>query len=238
MDSGQQRGATGRSQVRRAELIATGRKLFADTSYDALSVDDIAKHAGVAKGLIYYYFKSKRGYYLAIVEDSVAELVARAGGDADLPNAERVRRTIDGYLHYAEHHRAAYRTIVTGGVGADAEVLAIRDAVREELVATIAEGAYGHRALPQVARLALVGWLSSVEGVTLEWIGGLGGIGRPGGIDVVGQPDRAELGALLVRQLRATLTVIEEFVPECPAPPATEGPFGQRDDLAPVTGSP
>ena len=66
--------------ARRAELITIGRKLFADTSYDALSMDDIAKQAGVAKGLIYYYFKSKRGYYLAIIEDSVAELVARAGG--------------------------------------------------------------------------------------------------------------------------------------------------------------
>ncbi|MEV7522996.1 TetR/AcrR family transcriptional regulator [Streptomyces sp. NPDC091371] len=232
MNNSQQRGTTERSQVRRAELIATGRKLFADTSYDALSMDDIAKHAGVAKGLIYYYFKSKRGYYLAIVEDSVAELVARAGGDTDLPNAERVRRTIDGYLHYAEHHHAAYRTIVTGGVGSDAEVLAIREAVRAELVATIAEGAYGHRVLPPIARLALVGWLSGVEGTTLEWIGGLDGDDAPA------QPGRAELGALLVRQLRATLTVIEEFVPECPAPPAPEGPFEERDDLAPVTGSP
>ncbi|MFD8953726.1 TetR/AcrR family transcriptional regulator [Streptomyces xanthophaeus] len=215
MNNSQQRGVTGRSQVRRAELIATGRKLFADTSYDALSMDDIAKHAGVAKGLIYYYFKSKRGYYLAIVEDSVAGLVARAGRDTDLPSAERVRRTVDGYLHYAEHHHAAYRTIVTGGVGSDAEVLAIRDAVREELVATIAEGAYGGRTVPPIARLALVGWLSSVEGITLEWIGtsGEGADGRPG---------RARLGALLVRQLRATLTVIEEFVPECPAPPVPE----------------
>ncbi|WP_405680270.1 TetR/AcrR family transcriptional regulator [Streptomyces sp. NBC_00868] len=231
MNNSQQRGATGRSQVRRAELIATGRKLFAHTSYDALSMDDIAKQAGVAKGLVYYYFKSKRGYYLAIVEDSVAELVARAGGDTELPGAERVRRTVDGYLSYAEHHHAAYRTIATGGVGSDAEVLAIRDAVREELVATIAEGAYGRRTLPQIARLALLGWLSSVEGITLEWIGGLVA-------DAAGQPGRAELGALLVRQLRATLTVIEEFVPECPAPPAPEGPSEQLGDLAPVTGSP
>ncbi|WP_328924614.1 TetR/AcrR family transcriptional regulator [Streptomyces sp. NBC_00190] len=211
--------------------MATGRKLFAHTSYDALSMDDIAKQAGVAKGLVYYYFKSKRGYYLAIVEDSVAELVARAGGDTELPGAERVRRTVDGYLSYAEHHHAAYRTIATGGVGSDAEVLAIRDAVREELVATIAEGAYGRRTLPQIARLALLGWLSSVEGITLEWIGGLVA-------DAAGQPGRAELGALLVRQLRATLTVIEEFVPECPAPPAPEGPSEQLGDLAPVTGSP
>ncbi|MEU9237673.1 TetR/AcrR family transcriptional regulator [Streptomyces subrutilus] len=231
MNNSQQRGASGRSQVRRAELIATGRRLFADTSYDALSMDDIAKQAGVAKGLIYYYFKSKRGYYLAIVEDSVAELVARAGGETDLPAAERVRRTIDGYLSYAEHHRAAYRTIVTGGVGSDAEVLAIRDAVREELVATIAEGAYGHRTVPPLARLALVGWLSAVEGITLEWTGALGA-------DAAGLPDRDRLGALLVRQLRTTLDVIEEFVPECPAPPAPGEAAGQRDDLAPVTGSP
>lgn len=248
--------------------------MFADTSYDALSMDDIAKHAGVAKGLIYYYFKSKRGYYLAIVEDSVAELVARAAGESELPNAQRVRSTIDGYLYYAEHHQAAYRTIVTGGVGSDSEVLAIRDAVREELMATIAEGAYGRREIPPVARLALVGWLAGVEGITLDWIGpgdtaervpgqipaqgaaeapaeapaqvpaeapaqvpavaaaqaregrGTGVPGDPG------HPDRAAVGALLVRTLRATLTVIEEFVPECPAPPLPE------DDPVPVTGSP
>ncbi|MGW5851164.1 TetR/AcrR family transcriptional regulator [Streptomyces sp. NPDC055254] len=244
MNNSQQRGTTGRSQVRRAELIAIGRKLFAGTSYDALNMDDIAKHAGVAKGLIYYYFKSKRGYYLAIVEDSVTELVARAGGDTDLPNAERVRRTVDGYLRYAEHHQAAYRTIVTGGVGSDAEVLAIRDGVREELVATIAEGAYGTRSVPPIARLALVGWLSAVEGITLEWIGGVGGSGadrmRTGGAATAGagRPRRVELGALLVRQLRATLAVIEEFAPQCPAPSVDGERDGQRNDLAPVTGSP
>lgn len=245
-----------RSQVRRAGLIAIGRKLFADTSYDALSMDDIAKQAGVAKGLIYYYFKSKRGYYLAIVEDSVAELVARAAGEPDLPKVERVRRTIDSYLHYAEHHQAAYRTIVTGGVGSDAEVLAIRDAVREELIATIAEGAYGRRTVPPVARLALVGWLSAVEGTTLDWIGALAaGADADAAADPDGdgaaraeadtdpqpasrQPDRARLGALLVHQLRATLTVIGEFVPECPPPPLPEEAFETVGDLAPVTGRP
>ncbi|WUC68863.1 TetR/AcrR family transcriptional regulator [Streptomyces sp. NBC_00667] len=218
--------------------MAIGRKLFADTPYDALSMDDIAKQAGVAKGLIYYYFTSKRGYYLAIVEDSVAELVARAGADTELTGAERARRTIDGYLFYAEHHQAAYRTIVTGGVGSDAEVLALRDAVREELVATIAEGAYGHRAVPPIARLALVGWLSGVEGTTLEWVGGLG---ADGGEGLPGLPGREELAALLVRQLRATLGVIEEFVPQCPAPPVLEEASaggGDLDDQLPVTGSP
>ncbi|MFF1380858.1 TetR/AcrR family transcriptional regulator [Streptomyces sp. NPDC058308] len=204
MNNSQQRGSD-RSAARRAELITIGRKLFADTSYDALSMDDIAKQAGVAKGLIYYYFKSKRGYYLAIIEDSVTELVARAGRHDDLPPVERVQRTIDGYLRYAEHHQAAYRTIISGGVGFDAEVHAIRDGVREALIAAIAEGAYGRKDIPQLARTALIGWLCSVEGVTLDWIGHR-------------ELSRETVGSLLVRTLGDTLRVIEDFEPSYPAP--------------------
>jgi AcrR family transcriptional regulator len=210
LNSGRQRGRTERSLVRRAELIATGRKLFADTSYDALSMDDIAKHAGVAKGLIYYYFTSKRGYYLAIVEDSVADLVARASGGTELPRRARVRRTVDGYLRYAQTHQAAYRTIVTGGVGFDTQVQSIRDAVREELIAAIAEGAYGRREIPPRARLALLGWLSGVEGITLDWLGHQEEL------------DRDAVCALLVRMLRSTLDTIGEFEPDCPSPDRAE----------------
>jgi AcrR family transcriptional regulator len=210
MNSSQhQRGASERSRNRRAELISIGRRLFADTAYDALSMDDIARQAGVAKGLVYYYFKSKRGYYLAIVEDSVSGLVACAGAGAGLTRAEHLRRTVDGYLRYAREHQAAYRTIATGGVGSDAEVLAIRDSVREELVRAVAEGAYGRGSIPPLARLALLGWLGGVEDITLEWIAQ----------DPERAPGREELTGMLVRLLRATLDVVGEFVPECPAPP-------------------
>ncbi|MFE6780226.1 TetR/AcrR family transcriptional regulator [Streptomyces sp. NPDC057702] len=196
-----------RSQARRAELLAIGRGLFADTSYDALSMDDIARHAGVAKGLIYYYFKSKRGYYLAIIEESVSELVARAERTRDLPPGERVRQTLDGYLRYAQHHQAAYRAIVTGGVGFDTQVLALRDGVRERLIATIAELAWGTSAPPAVARLALVGWMAGVEGITLDWLR------HP-------EPAREGVRALLERGLRDALCAIEDFAPQCPAPTA------------------
>ncbi|MEU7636220.1 MULTISPECIES: TetR/AcrR family transcriptional regulator [unclassified Streptomyces] len=214
MNKSQQRGhaasrsdrGTARYQARRAELIATGKKLFADTSYDALSMDDIARQAGVAKGLIYYYFTNKRGYYLAIIEDAVAELVERAGSTHDLPPVERVRRTVDGYLRYAQHHQAAYRTIVTGGVGFDAEVLAIRARVRSRLLGTIARGAWDREEIPPLARTALTGWLSSVEGVTLDWI-------------EEQELPRETVASLLVRGLGDTLRLIEEYEPGCPAPP-------------------
>lgn len=196
---------TQRSSARRAELIAIGRKLFADTSYDALSMDDIARQAKVAKGLIYYYFHSKRGYYLAIIQDSVASLVAFAAGGAELPPVERVQRTIDSYLRYAEHNQAAYRAIVAGGVGFDTEVHAIRDGVREAIVATIAEGAYGRTDIAPVARMGLLAWVCSVEGATLDWI------------DRRDLP-RETMCELLVKMLGGAMRAIEEMDVAHPAP--------------------
>ncbi|MEU0115328.1 TetR/AcrR family transcriptional regulator [Streptomyces bobili] len=196
---------TERSLARRAELIAIGRRLFADTSYDALSMDDIARQAHVAKGLIYYYFQSKRGYYLAIIQDSVADLVSFAASGIELPQVDRVYRTIDGYLRFAEHHQSAYRTIVSGGVGFDIEVHAIRDGVREAIVATVAEGAYGHSDIPALPRMSLLSWVCSVEGATLDWID---------------RPDlsRETMRDLLVKTLGGALRAVEELDPAFPAP--------------------
>ncbi|GAB2914561.1 MULTISPECIES: TetR/AcrR family transcriptional regulator [Streptomyces] len=219
MNSSQQRGidrprtrGTDRSLARRSELISIGRKLFADRSYDTLSMDDIAKQAHVAKGLIYYYFKSKRGYYLAIVEDSVADLITHAAGGLSLPPVERVQRTIDCYLRYAQDNQAAYRTIVSGGVGFDAQVHAIRDGVREAIVATIAEGAYGRSDITPVVRMGLFGWVCGVEGATLDWID------RPG-------LDRDTMRELLVKMLGGALRAIEEIDPSyaAPAPARRDG---------------
>ncbi|MEU4930337.1 TetR/AcrR family transcriptional regulator [Streptomyces yokosukanensis] len=196
---------TERSLARRAELIAIGRKLFADTSYDALSMDDIARQAHVAKGLIYYYFQSKRGYYLAIVQDSVADLVTFAASGLTMPAVDRVHRTIDGYLRYAEHHQAAYRTIVSGGVGFDAEVHAIRDGVREAIIDTIAEGAYGRSDIAPLPRMGLLAWVCSVEGATLDWID------RP-------ELSRDTMRELLVKTLGGALRAVEELDPVYPAP--------------------
>ncbi|MFE5894650.1 TetR/AcrR family transcriptional regulator [Streptomyces sp. NPDC002285] len=196
---------TERSMARRAELIVIGRKLFADTSYDALSMDDIARQAHVAKGLIYYYFQSKRGYYLAIIQDSVADLVTFAASGRELQPVDRVHRTIDSYLRYAEHNQAAYRTIVSGGVGFDTEVHAIRDGVRAAIVATLSEGAYGRTDIAPLARMGLLAWVCSVEGATLDWID------RP-------ELPRDTMRDLLVKTLGGAMRAIEEMDPAYPAP--------------------
>ncbi|MFE9616204.1 hypothetical protein [Streptomyces sp. NPDC006384] len=127
----------------RPGLVAIGRTSFADTSYDALPTDDTTRPARVAKSLIHHCFRSGRGCYPAIIQDPAAGPVTTAVGGTEPPAAERVHRTTGGCLSRAEPGQAARRAaVVSGGVGFDAEVRAVRDGVREAIVGTVAESAY------------------------------------------------------------------------------------------------
>jgi AcrR family transcriptional regulator len=155
---------------RRAELLAIGRQLFARHAYDELSIDDVAAAAGVAKGLLYYYFKSKRGFYLATLRAEADELLALAQPDPALPPATRLRRTLDAYLRFVDESAERYRALVVAGLGSDPEVRAIRDEERGEFLRLIAEGvAHTHEPSPAL-RAVLEGWLAFVEGVSLDWL--------------------------------------------------------------------
>ncbi len=63
--------------ARRAQLMEVGRAVFAETGFEAASLDLIAQRAGVTKPIIYEHFGSKEGLHAAIVEREMDELVTR-----------------------------------------------------------------------------------------------------------------------------------------------------------------
>ncbi len=155
---------------RREELLAAGLRLFSDRPYDELAIGEIATEAGVAKGLLYYYFGSKRGFYVAIVQAAARELGARLDPDHSLAPAERLRQALDAYLAYVDEHSAGYRTLLAGGLGSDPEVRSIRDAQRAFVIGLILDGISQPRDPAPALRAALEGWLSFVEGASLDWL--------------------------------------------------------------------
>jgi AcrR family transcriptional regulator len=52
----------------RDRLLETAIGMFAQKGYAGTSVREIAEQAGVSKPVLYYYFKSKEGLFLAILE--------------------------------------------------------------------------------------------------------------------------------------------------------------------------
>jgi AcrR family transcriptional regulator len=61
---------------RRAQILACARRLFSERHYDAVPTEEIAREAGVARGLLHHYFGTKRELFLSVVEQSFDRLQA------------------------------------------------------------------------------------------------------------------------------------------------------------------
>ena len=56
-------------EERRSEILQAALTCFARKGYDRTTMDDIAAELPFSKGLLYYYFKSKRELFLALLQD-------------------------------------------------------------------------------------------------------------------------------------------------------------------------
>lgn len=154
---------------RRAQLLELGLRLFGERAYDAIAIDDIAREAGVSKGLLYHYFGSKRDFYVACVREAAGQLLVRTTPDMSLPEAERGRVGLEAYLAFADEHAGAYTALTRSGIGHDPEVLAVLEDARGQFVRRMLEG-LGLREDRPVFRLAARAWIGQVEAACLEWL--------------------------------------------------------------------
>jgi AcrR family transcriptional regulator len=62
------------SEFRRAEIVDAARTVFARKGFAQGIMDEIAKEAGVAKGTLYLYFRSKTEIYKAVLDHDMRAL--------------------------------------------------------------------------------------------------------------------------------------------------------------------
>jgi AcrR family transcriptional regulator len=58
---------------KRRQILVGARKVFMDLGFDAASMNEIARSAGVSKGTLYVYFVDKNRLFEAIIEDEALE---------------------------------------------------------------------------------------------------------------------------------------------------------------------
>lgn len=161
---------------RRAQLLALGMRLFAERTYDEISMDDLAREAGVSKGLVYHYFKTKRDFYVAGLREIARDLLDKTTRHApDLPPLDRIRQGVDAYLDHVKAHARAFVALMRGGIGSDPEVAGVIEGVRASYVdrflndiagTPLASLAQGNKMI----RTALRGWLGFVEAASIDWL--------------------------------------------------------------------
>src|SRR5256714_4466701 len=88
------------------EILAAAMTEFSQHGFGGARIDGIAERAGVNKRLIYYYFGSKEALFLAVLEQTYADIrsAERALHLENLAPADAVRRLVAfTWQHYLQH---------------------------------------------------------------------------------------------------------------------------------------
>jgi AcrR family transcriptional regulator len=121
---------------RREQILACARALFREHTYASVSTEQIARRAGVARGLVNHYFGTKRELYLEVVRELVhlapPPLPTRGQGRS----LEQVAGdSVELWLHAAWTNRRTWLAAMGAqGFGRDAELEQIIDEAREVTV--------------------------------------------------------------------------------------------------------
>jgi AcrR family transcriptional regulator len=100
--------------VREQLILGVAGEVFAEGGYERASMDRIARLAGVSKPMLYAYFGSKEGLYLAYVERTGSALVqrlVRADGNGAASPPRRLRTVISEFLAFVEEHRHGWTVL-------------------------------------------------------------------------------------------------------------------------------
>jgi AcrR family transcriptional regulator len=184
-----------RKQVKRDQIIQAATELFSLRRFDEVSIDDIAKAAGVAHGLVFHYFDNKRALWVVVLQNFTEEL-REINPTLALPNSldDRVRAFFSRHLIEMHNRPGLYRTIMLGARDIELDGSAFLEHELHPLalsrIFALLEVESPTPALTFVVRC----WVSVVEEATLEWL------------DNPSLVDQQTLVEILLRYLAAALS--------------------------------
>jgi AcrR family transcriptional regulator len=95
-----------RQKIGKEKILEAALKLFAENGYHKTSISQIAKMAGVSKGLTYNYFNSKEELLLFIIDDATNEMLSVAGDlSPELSYEDMLRETLEQFILFLKQNR-------------------------------------------------------------------------------------------------------------------------------------
>lgn len=124
--------------VREQLILRVAGQVFAHGGYERASMDRIANLADVSKPMLYAYFGSKEGLYVAYIEGIGRELVERLvrADRGDAPPTVRLRALIAEFLMFVEEHRDGW-TVLFHEVNANRPLVELVAELRHQVVAEV-----------------------------------------------------------------------------------------------------
>ncbi|MER6282840.1 TetR/AcrR family transcriptional regulator [Streptomyces sviceus] len=163
---------------RREQLLSVGARLFSESPYDDVWIEQVAEIAGVSRGLLYHYFSTKQDFFAAVVERESERMLAMTAAVPGVPVREQLTAGLDTYLEYVHTHAHGFRAFHRADAAGDQAVRrvyrrALAAQERQILAALAADPEFGAQAKERPdLQLAVRGWLAFTTAVCLEWLRG------------------------------------------------------------------
>jgi AcrR family transcriptional regulator len=158
---------------RERQMLRVAAGVFGRRGYHAASMDEIARRCGVTKPMLYAYFGSKDGLYLATVDRMGQSLVAAVEQLLAEPDARRrLGRGVDVVLEFIRRDRHGWAVLYAEGLGEGPvakHVARYRDAIVQAAATTLADAVPGRAA--RDAEPYAIGLLGAGEALARWWLG-------------------------------------------------------------------
>jgi AcrR family transcriptional regulator len=181
---------------RRERLLSAGAREFSLGAYEEVSTERIAEQAGVAQGLLFHYFKTKRNFWVEvmrrIIEDQETALAANTHRDPARWLREELELFLFGLTEFPP-------SVLTSGPGLNADHLAIVQARQEQAVVRIIQRMGMTEPSPLLV-VALRGWVGFSLGAGRKWL-------------EMPAVSRTQILSLLVQSLHDTLEQVAQAEP-------------------------
>jgi TetR/AcrR family transcriptional regulator, transcriptional repressor for nem operon len=89
-----------RSEETRTKIMDSAIKLFSTRGFNAASVDDICKEAGISKGAFYHHFKSKQALFLALLDGWLQAIDNAIEASKDKTAPETFMQMTEAFPHF------------------------------------------------------------------------------------------------------------------------------------------
>lgn len=119
---------------RRQQLITLGARMLRERALEDVSIGEIAKQAGISRGLLFHYFPTKGDFHLAIIQHANSQLLERTAPDPTLGTYDMLRDSLERYVDYVTENRTSYLALLRGPASASPELVAMVDAHRRAQV--------------------------------------------------------------------------------------------------------
>ncbi|HCS60032.1 MAG TPA: TetR family transcriptional regulator [Microbacterium sp.] len=151
---------------RRTQFLALGVNFLADHPLDDLTIEELARQAGVSRTLVFHYFESKQGMHRAVVTMARDSMIHATAPRPELPPRKRIDDTLLRFVGFVREHRGTFSSLVHGIASGDPTVRAVVDESRE-LNASHLRDAFAELGVPvtRALEISLRGWVAFAEEV-------------------------------------------------------------------------